>query len=168
MADLQLMVIASAALIGLAAYAGAMPFSLAVWRGQAPPRSLLLRGAGLVVAAGLVVGIPSALWLALELSDEAGPVGQRSVLEQTLPFLLALALTGCLIALPWRPDWVAEELRRIGLAVPIAGCAAGAIDAAVTGSGVLGLLDLTTGIWLLIGAGLMALGRLLAGGQRAR
>ena len=61
------------------------------------------------------------VWVALDASDQGGLVEPLGLLVQLFLAGIAVVLGGCLVALPWRPDWVAAELRRIALFVLAAG-----------------------------------------------
>lgn len=151
---------AMATMMVVVAIGSSLPRMAALAHHRTVPTPAPLHAAGTSVAVVLSIGVGACLWLALESADVGGPVGQRPLLEQLLPVAVAFGLAGCLIMLPWRVQWVADELRRMAWIVPIAALLVVLIDAAL-GEG-LALAWLV--VWVATGAALYWLGRIL---QRA-
>jgi len=94
------------------------PWVRAVGQGSPRPRPVQEASVGRV-GAGLVALAVGGVWLALEWANPESVLPQRPLLEQLLPLAVALWLGGSLAVLPWQPDWVATELRRIAVAAPV-------------------------------------------------
>lgn len=151
---------AAAALV-VVAFIASWPWFTAAARGRRAPTPVFARPRPLMAALVMVVGIGAGLWLSLELASPGGLIGQRLILEQIVPFAAAVMLGACLSMLPWRPLWVARELRRLAVALPVVAIAALLVDGAITGAGIMMLLGAYLGVALSAAALLLVVGRML-------
>lgn len=167
MATALLVIGATVVMLAMVAVGRSLPRMSAMAAHRSIPASAAMHKAGAAVAVALSVGIGTNLWLALELADTGGAIGQRPILEQLLPLAVAFGLGGCLVMLPWREEWVSAELRRLAWIVPTAALGVLLIDVALAGAAA--MVWVSAAGWLLAGAVLLVLARVLErDGQRTR
>lgn len=167
MASALLVIGATVVMLAMVAVGRSLPRMSAMAAHRGIPAAAALHGASAAVAVALSAGIAATLWLALELADTGGAIGQRPILEQLLPLAVAFGLGGCLVMLPWREEWVSAELRRMAWTVPSAALGVLLIDVALVGGAAMVWVSAVG--WLLAGAVLLVLARVLArDGQRTR
>lgn len=151
----------TAAALVLVAFVAAWPWFTAAARRRRTPRPVFARPGPVMAALVMVSGIGAGLWLALESASPGGVLQQRPLLEQLVPFLVAVMLATCLTMLPWRPLWVARELRRLAIVLPVVSAAVLLVDGAMTGYGIMALVGTYLGVSLAAASGLLVVGRML-------
>jgi len=72
-----------------------------------------------LAASMMFLGIVSLVWLALDATATGGLVGPWELPAQLLLVTAAVILGGCLTVVAWQPGWVAAELRRVAVALPL-------------------------------------------------
>ncbi|MCU0300667.1 MAG: hypothetical protein MUF35_03575 [Candidatus Nanopelagicales bacterium] len=126
-----LVVLGCAAAVAVVAWLAYEPVRRAALARSERPHPLSGRRAALVGGA-IAACIAGCLLVAVDASRPGGLIQLLGVPAQVVPMGVSVVLGGCLALLPWQPDWVSAELRRLALALTAITLVVFAIGAAST------------------------------------